>query len=196
MLRAYRAFLTDVELDGAQGISGFTLGTVQNRWTRVIDALLGILTDHGLDDDYLRSLDRRLRDSGIPAAIYQPVRDTQIIGLVEGWTPATLSRRIRLELEADETADIAARRLARTEATAAQAHTTLLDLAANNATMKRWVAHHDEITRPTHLDADGQTIPLAAAFTVGGSRLMYPADPKGPHSEVANCRCVIVEAIP
>ena len=48
---------------------------------------------------------------------------------------------------------------------------------------KRWVAHHDDHTRTTHLEADGQTVPVEANFIVGGSPLQYPGDRRGELAE-------------
>lgn len=83
-------------------------------------------------------------------------------------------------------------RLARTEATAAYGSATLDALVKGGFTEKRWVAHHDKATRPSHLAADGQTVPLSASFLVGGFAMMTPADFNAPSSETSNCRCVMV----
>ena len=82
--------------------------------------------------------------------------------------------------------------LARTEATAAQSVLTLDAAAVAGYPSKRWVAHHDELVRPSHLAADGQTVPLSSHFTVDGDSLLYPGDPAGSIAEIANCRCVLV----
>jgi len=57
---------------------------------------------------------------------------------------------------------------------------------------KRWVAHHDDHTRPDHLEADGQTVPIESYFTVGGEPLQYPGDRRGSLANIANCRCVMI----
>jgi len=57
---------------------------------------------------------------------------------------------------------------------------------------KRWVAHHDDKTRSSHLEADGQTVPVEAYFRVGGEQLMYPGDRRGSMGETASCRCVMI----
>lgn len=54
---------------------------------------------------------------------------------------------------------------------------------------KSWLNTHDARTRPTHVEAGGQVVPLDAPFRVGGFDLMYPGDPQGPPGEVINCRC-------
>jgi len=50
-----------------------------------------------------------------------------------------------------------------------------------------WVATEDSRTRPTHVLADGQRVPLGQPFIVGGAALMFPGDPSGPPEEVINC---------
>lgn len=80
----------------------------------------------------------------------------------------------------------------RTETTAVSNSTSLVQLAADGHSSKRWISHHDAATRPTHSEADGQTVPISATFTVGGSALLYPGDPMAPPSERENCRCVLV----
>lgn len=57
---------------------------------------------------------------------------------------------------------------------------------------KMWVCRHDEATRSSHLEADGQVVAVERPFMVGGVPLMYPGDRGGPAEETFNCRCVIV----
>lgn len=59
------------------------------------------------------------------------------------------------------------------------------------ASTKSWLATADERTRPTHADADGQTVPIDATFSVGADQLRYPGDPDGSAEEVINCRCTV-----
>lgn len=54
---------------------------------------------------------------------------------------------------------------------------------------KTWVSAGDKRVRPSHQDADGQTVPIDQPFTVGGRSLAYPGDPSGPDEEVIACRC-------
>lgn len=56
---------------------------------------------------------------------------------------------------------------------------------------KRWLATEDERTREAHAEADGQIVPLAQPFDVGGEHLLYPGDPNGSSDEVINCRCTV-----
>lgn len=52
-----------------------------------------------------------------------------------------------------------------------------------------WLSTDDTRTRPSHVEADGQRVPLGQPFTVGGHSLARPGDPLGPASEVIQCRC-------
>lgn len=57
-----------------------------------------------------------------------------------------------------------------------------------------WLSQEDERVRPTHAEADGQTVPINTPFTVGGYLLMFPCDDSlgAPAKEVVLCRCVEV----
>lgn len=52
-----------------------------------------------------------------------------------------------------------------------------------------WNAVGDEVTRPDHDDADGQSVRAGDTFDVGGEALLYPGDPAGSDENVDNCRC-------
>ncbi len=64
--------------------------------------------------------------------------------------------------------------------------------AGRDDVSKVWLATEDERTRDTHVDANGQEVPLNEYFDVGGFPLMYPGDPDGPDEEVINCRCTLI----
>lgn len=206
---------------GAPGApeSLFTLGRVMLRWEKRVNrrihrAMARLLGDtHALlVDDYLRGLDERLLRSDLPEGAYRSAREVMRTAAAEGWERSRLTRALTMALdpttgEATTTAVSAeassvdthgwtwhqrAERIARTEATAAYGFVSLNALHERGFTSKRWVARHDDQTRPSHLEVDGQTLPLGQHFIVGGSALMVPADPSGPASQVMNCRCVLV----
>lgn len=52
---------------------------------------------------------------------------------------------------------------------------------------KTWVSAGDETVRPSHSDADGQSVPVDDTFDVGDEQLMYPGDPEGSDDETINC---------
>lgn len=63
------------------------------------------------------------------------------------------------------------------------------------APFKVWLATDDNRTRPTHVAADKQRTLLSEPFTVGGARLSFPGDPRGPAGEVINCRCTMLPVV-
>lgn len=67
--------------------------------------------------------------------------------------------------------------------------------ASGVATTKTWLATNDSHTRPDHADADGQTVPIADAFDVGGHPMQHPGDQSAPAEEVINCRCTITYGV-
>lgn len=54
---------------------------------------------------------------------------------------------------------------------------------------KTWLTAGDGRVRPTHEEANEQTVPIDQPYFVGGFRLNYPGDPSGPSDEVVRCRC-------
>jgi hypothetical protein len=63
-------------------------------------------------------------------------------------------------------------------------------------TQKRWTTTLDPRSRATHVQANGQTVPMDEDFTVGGRPMAYPGDPRGGASNVINCRCVLIYVTP
>jgi hypothetical protein len=77
--------------------------------------------------------------------------------------------------------------IGRTEViTAASAAVTFAALSTGLTLMKEWVAVVDDRTRQSHLNVNGETIPLDETFSNG---LRFPGDPDAPAEEVCNCRC-------
>lgn len=63
------------------------------------------------------------------------------------------------------------------------------------APFKLWLSTDDTRTRPTHVAADQQRTLLSEPFIVGGSRLLFPGDPRGAAEEVINCRCTMLPIV-
>lgn len=55
--------------------------------------------------------------------------------------------------------------------------------------VKQWDSTLDGLTRPWHMDADGQVAEIDQPFEVMGEHLMFPSDPAGSGKNVINCRC-------
>lgn len=191
----------------------FALGQVLGHWSRAVERIARTVTSRfhlGPADPFLAAMLTRLRNSEIPGAAYDSARAVLMVAVASGWSKAEIRRRMDSALSPKTPSvihavegleeegvdwDTLARRLARTETTAAYNHAQLRRLAEDpEVHAKRWVAHHDSRTRPTHAAADGQTQPLDATFSVGGYALMVPGDPAAPLAETANCRCVVVAA--
>lgn len=59
--------------------------------------------------------------------------------------------------------------------------------------IKRWQATlTDDRTRPTHLEAHGQVVPILEEFDVGEAKLDHPADFDAPADEFYGCRCSMI----
>lgn len=54
---------------------------------------------------------------------------------------------------------------------------------------KEWLAISDDRTRPSHEDADGETVEMDDVFSMG---LAFPGDPEGDPEETINCRCTVL----
>lgn len=56
---------------------------------------------------------------------------------------------------------------------------------------KKWLSMKDLRVRPTHKDVDEEVIPIDQDFIVGGHKMAFPRDTKGPAHEVNGCRCYV-----
>jgi phage portal protein BeeE len=130
--------------------------------------------------------------SGIQITTERAVRQLVAKGVENGWSLNETTKALS-ELYDDFKGD-RAETIARTE-TASSVSWGKYQSARESASrlglaLKReWVATHDDRTRDTHRDADGQRIGLDDTYTVGGAHLKQPADPSGPPEEIINCRC-------
>lgn len=141
----------------------------------------------------------RNRMSRTPDSVFAQITTKLREGATEGWAPDELAAHIDDILTDSGTANWPGRAMvvARTEAIGAYnagTHAGFLALAAQEGGQweHSWLATHDTHTRRTHAretGADGQRVPLAQPFIVGGFALAYPGDPAGPPQEVIQCRC-------
>lgn len=56
---------------------------------------------------------------------------------------------------------------------------------------RRWVAAHDDRTRASHIELDGQEVGVDEPFVSMYGEILYPGDPDGDPCDVYNCRCSI-----
>lgn len=154
---------------------------------RRADTVLDLLDDV-LDRNavaYLEQASNRL--VGIGDAAWATARDTLLDGFTLGESVDDLAVRVQ---DALGVAENRAATIARTEVVSASnagSYTGVTALGDYGPERKQWLATVDSRTRSSHADADGQTVGVDEAFTVGGYDLDYPGDPAGPPDEVVNC---------
>lgn len=188
----------------------FAYTTVMRRWREAIQTLY---TDHlptlerwEVDPTHVEQL---LTDSGLPNHLYEDVQVILDNAAAETWTEAKTKRalsKLLIPKQKSSTKIPATQRETRDEYRARIRSTAIETINQNlqratarriqeqGLTWKKWVAHHDDRTRPAHREADGQTVPAPDTFTVGGYRMRYPKDPSAPLHLTINCRCIMVGA--
>lgn len=138
-----------------------------------------------------------------PDEVYRDVTRALAEGTAAGESVPKLAARVEeiLTVAGNPTWQSRAKTVARTEVNAAVNAGALAggaqrQIAEGKPIVKTWVATtrppSSLRTRPDHLEADGQTVPLTEPFLIGTSRMQYPGDPSGPANEVINCRCSII----
>lgn len=141
-----------------------------------------------LAQEYLAAARNRM--VGFSDVMWEVARAQLLEGFIEGESIDKLRDRLRVAVP--QLSAARARTVARTEViSASNAGSLAMIETAGFTGTKSWLSTEDERTRPTHLLADGQTVPIAEAFDVGGAPLFFPGDPAGPPEEVINCRCTI-----
>lgn len=123
----------------------------------------------------------------------EPVQNIIDTALKEGWTVPQTASTIRETLT--NIAPWRATMLARTDLIGISNGTSQVaaqSLGDEAPLYKEWLATNDDRTRPEHVEADGQVVPLDQPFDVDGIELLYPGDPDGPDELVINCRCSMV----
>src|SRR5687768_8559522 len=155
--------------------------------------LLTLLADQAIDTElYLRLAQNRL--VGIGDALWFNARAALVEGTELEEPIPKLAARVR---DAVGVTEGRARMIARTEVHGARNTVAMGTMQRfesaygipSGVMRKEWQATEDQRTRPTHHEADRQTVPFTEPFTVGGFPLQFPGDPTGPAAEVINCRC-------
>ena len=166
---------------------------------RVRNRLTGAPEDEAVTDQeaaaYLNEAGNRLRR--VPDEVYSLVVREIETGLARSEGIPEISARVRTVLTASGSEYWPNRAVvvARTEvqgAVQAGAYFGALEAARERgdlAPRKMWISTRDERTRPAHRAADGQSTLIAEPFVVGGARLQFPGDPRGPAATVIQCRC-------
>ena len=173
-----------------------------NYGTYQIEHGLGIDTGFTLYDRY--TVERLIRDNPdlYPAPKVDIAKDrrwnrrqinSQVTqAILPGEPVKTLAKRIFPEVAKSGGTPhknaVAAMRTARTAMTGAQnagrvaAYERAEDMGIRM--LQEWVASHDGHTRESHLDVDGEQVPVGSSFS---NNCKFPGDPGGPPEEVYNC---------
>jgi len=208
-------FITSVKREVIMNVTDAL--AVQSLWRRYDEIAVAKLVDTFIDAaaGVLDIVDYR-REHGLPSVTPDVVQKfrydarTALVGVSEG-VQHDVHKQIQLGLlDGDSTAQIALRiinttgmstaramTVARTETHAAYESGTFWQIMAlDSSATKRWVSHHDDRVRETHVKADKQTARLAEPFKVGRSRLLVPGVPwPAGHvdvSDLVNCRCTVM----
>lgn len=126
------------------------------------------------------------RLSRVSDEAWQAVREELTVGLTQGESIDQLQRRIRGTID---TVESRARTIARTEVIGAVNAGSYYEAKGLGVQTKSWFATDDRRTRPTHSNADNQTVGIDEMFVVGGVMMRFPHDPAAPPGETVNCRC-------
>ena len=86
----------------------------------------------------------------------------------------------------DQLASWEAKRIARTEVNTSHNKATVDTYQDLGVEYTQWIAASDDRTRDSHVDVDGEIIPMGGKYSNG---LSYPGDMSGPVEEWINCRC-------
>lgn len=105
-------------------------------------------------------------------------------GYHEGWGQNAVANKITKRF--NQIKGWEAKRIARTEIHNAQNMGIMQGYQDMGVEYIQWNAAHDNRVRDTHIDLDGEIIPIGGVFSNG---LMYPGDMLGSVEEVINCRC-------
>lgn len=121
--------------------------------------------------------------------------NSQILqGIIQGESIPKISKRV---FNVIRTSEAGAVRTARTMITSAQnmGRQAMLERQVDRGikVKKVWMATGDSRTRTDHKILNGQKVDVDKPFKIGGTELMYPADPDcDDPAEVYNCRCTLV----
>lgn len=86
----------------------------------------------------------------------------------------------------DQLSSWEAKRIARTEVNTSHNKATVDTYQDFGVEYTQWIAASDDRTRDSHVEVDGEIIPMGGKYSNG---LGYPGDMSGPIEEWINCRC-------
>jgi len=154
--------------------------------------------DFDLDSDALALIARIEQNlvEKVTETTWDAVRAQLAESVNAGETVAEMTVRLK-EVLGERRSQYQLQRIARTETVKATNGGTLLAFRKSGVVAKKeWLSSGDERTRASHLAAEAYgPIPIEEDFLVGGSRMSFPGDPKGPIEELANCRCSLAPLV-
>lgn len=135
----------------------------------------------------------RNRLVGIGDLLWFNARTSLVQGVELGEDVPALAARVR---DAAQVTEPRSRTIARTSVISASNAASIAQARSAGVGMEKgWLATEDDRTRPAHVAADGQWVPLDDMFEVGGELLDFPGDPSGRADNVINERCSIIYRI-
>lgn len=143
--------------------------------------------------DYLR--DKKFQITTLPKTLHEDIRAALIDVRTNGGTTADMIARLQ-EMEPGLDG-YSAERIAWTEMGEANNAGGHEAMRQNGIEREEWVTAGDERVRDSHADANGQTVGIDEAFSVGDSQLLFPGDGSlgADAGEVINCRCTTVPVV-
>jgi len=146
--------------------------------------------------DALKFLDTRANLlANAPDEIHVEVMQAIQDGLEEGESKKELMARISTAF--DGIKDTRASTIANTETAAAFNFARDKAMREAGGTHKKWLLSHSPLIkehRITHVENDGQVVPVDEPFNISGVKFMYPSDSSlgaGPE-DIINCHCVAI----
>lgn len=172
---------------------------LSDAWRRVTEA--GDPPSDPWTSQYLNEAGNRM--SHVPDEVYALIVTEVERGIAEGRSLDRVTSDVQVILTASGTDrwPNRARTVARTETIGAvnagvyRGAQLEAEQRGDLAPFKQWISTEDKLTRPTHVAADKQRTLLSQSFIVGGARLLFPGDPRGPAAEVINCRCSLLPIV-
>ena len=143
--------------------------------------------------DYLDTRENLL--SQVSDEMHREIMDSIQEGLNEGETRKEIMARVASRF--DEITEARSQAIAHTETASAFNYARDEGMRQAGVMYKQWLHSQSPLIkepRETHVEADGQTVPIDEPFDVGGVRFMYPTDDSlgaGPE-DIVNCHCVSI----
>ncbi len=132
--------------------------------------------------------------ANVPDEVHTEIMQSIEQGLQHGESRKELMSRISAAFDIQSSR---AETIANTETAAAFNYSRDKAMREAGVTHKKWLHSMSPLIkepRPTHLEADGQIVPIDDPFDVGGVQFMRPADDSlgaGPE-DIINCHCVAI----